>query len=218
MSGDRQSSRRRFVQDAFAGVVALIAVACSPTHRNKSHPTTGTSTSGPTVENGTFGRIDAGDVRAIRASIAREKAPRYLAAARTYISAFPSELADSASDVYPSEVLPVLAAGVIALHQRCPHLGCRVPFCQSSQWFECPCHGAKFDRVGEYRSGPSPRGMTILGAVIEQGRLIVDTAVVYPGLPKGTNTTQQRAEGPACVSRRFRFPARTLQTHSPRSR
>jgi len=200
-SGDRQSSRRRFFQDALTGVVALIAVACSPTHRNRSRtPSTSSPTPRPTYGR-YFGssRIDAGDVDTIRASITRRKAPQYVPVARAYVSAFPAQLARSVSSDYPSEVLPILAEGVIVLYQRCPHLGCRVPFCESSQWFECPCHGAKFDRVGEYRTGPSPRGMDIFGAAIENGRLVIDTTTVHPGLPIGTNSTHQRPEGPLCV-------------------
>ena len=34
------------------------------------------------------------------------------------------------------------------LYQRCVHLGCRVPFCASSKWFECPCHGSKYNFAG----------------------------------------------------------------------
>ena len=48
---------------------------------------------------------------------------------------------------------------IVALSEKCTHLGCRVPFCQSSGQFECPCHGTVFNRVGEYRAGPAPRGM-----------------------------------------------------------
>jgi cytochrome b6-f complex iron-sulfur subunit len=199
VNGNRQSSRRRFFQDAVTGVVALIAVACSPTHRNKSHAVSTSSTTAPIGEQFGASRIDAGDVDAIRASIARRQAPQYVPVARAYVSAFPAELTDSVSGDYPSDVLPVLAEGVIVLYQRCPHLGCRVPFCESSQWFECPCHSAKFDRVGEYRVGPSPRGMDLFGATIEQGRLIIDTTTVHPGLPIGTNSTHQRPEGPLCV-------------------
>ncbi len=44
------------------------------------------------------------------------------------------------------------------LYQRCVHLGCRVPFCNSSKWFECPCHGSKYNEAGEYQLGPAPRG------------------------------------------------------------
>ena len=49
--------------------------------------------------------------------------------------------------------------GVVALYQKCPHLGCRVPWCKTSQWFECPCHGSQYNRVGEKKGGPAPRGM-----------------------------------------------------------
>ncbi len=48
---------------------------------------------------------------------------------------------------------------LFALSQKCPHLGCHVPFCESSGRFECPCHGSIFDLAGEYITGPSPRGM-----------------------------------------------------------
>ena len=58
------------------------------------------------------------------------------------------------------DALPMLEAGVIVLYQRCTHLGCRVPWCATSQWFECPCHGAKFDQIGEHRhrSGAARHG------------------------------------------------------------
>ncbi len=26
------------------------------------------------------------------------------------------------------------------------HLGCRVPYCVTSQWFECPCHGSQYNQ------------------------------------------------------------------------
>ncbi|MDP9232960.1 MAG: Rieske 2Fe-2S domain-containing protein, partial [Actinomycetota bacterium] len=46
-----------------------------------------------------------------------------------------------------------------ALYQKCPHLGCQVPFCQSSGRFECPCHGSVYNLIGEYLAGPAPHGM-----------------------------------------------------------
>ncbi|MDH5519066.1 MAG: Rieske 2Fe-2S domain-containing protein, partial [Acidimicrobiia bacterium] len=30
---------------------------------------------------------------------------------------------------------------IVALSESCTHLGCRVPYCESSNRFECPCHG-----------------------------------------------------------------------------
>ena len=54
---------------------------------------------------------------------------------------------------------PAWTPGFVALYQKCVHLGCRVPFCETSQWFECPCHGSQYNRVGEKKGGPAPRGL-----------------------------------------------------------
>lgn len=91
--------------------------------------------------------------------------------------------------------------GVIALYQKCPHLGCRVPWCESSQWFECPCHGSKYNRVGEKRAGPAPRGMDRFPYDVVAGKLVINTNLsgVVSGPPIGTDTTRQGAEGPLCV-------------------
>ena len=62
------------------------------------------------------------------------------------------------------------------LYQRCVHLGCRVPFCQSSQWFECPCHGSKYNEAGEYQLGPAPHGMDRFAVKVEGGNVMVDTS------------------------------------------
>ena len=50
--------------------------------------------------------------------------------------------------------------GLIASYQKCPHLGCRVPQCTSSQWFECGCHGSQYNRVGEKKGGPPREAWT----------------------------------------------------------
>ncbi|HEV7536625.1 MAG TPA: Rieske 2Fe-2S domain-containing protein, partial [Acidimicrobiia bacterium] len=90
--------------------------------------------------------------------------------------------------------------GIVALYQRCVHLGCRVPFCQTSQWFECPCHGSKYNRVGEKKAGPAPRGLDRFYATQSgDGSIVVDTGNIFLGPPIGTNTTGQEAEGPNCV-------------------
>ena len=55
---------------------------------------------------------------------------------------------------------PILAAdaGLIALSPISTHLGCRAPFCATSQWFEDPGHGARWNSWGEWTGGPAPRG------------------------------------------------------------
>ena len=90
-------------------------------------------------------------------------------------------------------------SGILALYQKCPHLGCRVPNCVSSQWFECPCHGSKYNQVGEKRGGPAPRGMDRFAMSVIDGVLTVDTGTIVQGPPIGTNTTGQEAEGPNCI-------------------
>ena len=94
----------------------------------------------------------------------------------------------------------VLAGGFMALYQRCVHLGCKVPFCVASQWFECPCHGSKYNRAGEYKLGPAPRGLDRFALTVEGDSVIVDTTFVITGPPRGTNTTGQEREGPFCTA------------------
>jgi cytochrome b6-f complex iron-sulfur subunit len=192
---DGMASRRRFLQQGIATAVAFVAVGC--TGRSKAHVRRTTTTTAPLDYFG--GRIDAGTFEAVRASVTSSGSPAYIAAARAYVSPFPPELADKAREVYPAEVLPLLGAGVVVLYQRCTHLGCRVPLCASSQWFECPCHDAKFDRVGEYRSGVAPRGLDLMHATVTNGRLVIDTGTILPGVAIGTDTTRQRPAGPFCV-------------------
>ncbi len=86
------------------------------------------------------------------------------------------------------------------LYQRCVHLGCRVPYCGSSKWFECPCHGSKYNEAGEYKLGPAPRGMDRFKVSVTDGVLMVDTSVVILGPPRGTDTISQPPQGPYCVA------------------
>ncbi len=201
---DGSLSRRSFLHEGLAAAAAFILVGCTTNKKRSVAPRTTTTTGmHPTAtqvfEPGFGGRVDAGPFETVRAAITNKNAPYYVPAARAYVSAFPSELLERAHAVYPKDTLPALASGLVVLYQRCTHLGCRVPFCASSQWFECPCHDAKFDRVGEYRHGPAPRGMDHIAATVVNGRLVIDTGNIVQGLPVGTNTTNQRPDGPFCV-------------------
>lgn len=92
-----------------------------------------------------------------------------------------------------------LDTGVLALYRKCVHLGCSVPWCKSAQWFECPCHGSKYSVNGEYRDGPAPRSLDRFPVVIEDGKIVVDTASIIEGPPRGTVTSQPQPEGEHCV-------------------
>lgn len=85
--------------------------------------------------------------------------------------------------------------------QDCPHLGCAVPWCQSSQWFECPCHGSRYNRWGEWVGGPAPRGLDRYGSFLDEetGQFVVDLGRYLTGPARTANALEQPAEGPACV-------------------
>jgi cytochrome b6-f complex iron-sulfur subunit len=139
---------------------------------------------------------------AILAQLADTRKPYYNATGRFYVQPYPSDptVLEKARAVYPDAIVEgALANGFVALYQKCPHLGCRVPWCNSSQWFECPCHGSQYNRVGEKRGGPAPAGMFLFPARVNGGKIEVDTGQATPGVPIGTDTTGQGAEGANCV-------------------
>ena len=145
---------------------------------------------------GGFGSvINAGKLDDILAYIDDNDLPFYSGIGRFYIVKYNGK---PEGDVdYATE--GVTAEGIMPLYQRCVHLGCRVPFCQQSQWFECPCHGSKYNRVGEKQGGPAPRGLDRFPLEVSGGSVVVDTGVIVIGPPIGTNTTNQSPEGAPCV-------------------
>ncbi len=87
---------------------------------------------------------------------------------------------------------------VVALSEKCTHLGCRVPFCDSSGQFECPCHGTVFNRAGDHKTGPAPRGMDMYKVEIVDGVIEIDTGETITGVSPGTETINEPPRGPAC--------------------
>jgi len=155
------------------------------------------------IGGGGFGnKVTIGNLADILASVREKKQPFYAAEARTYVQLYPTDEATlkKATKAYEGrEKLMGMDQGFVALWQRCVHLGCRVPWCHSSQWFECPCHGSKYNRVGEKRDGPAPRGLDRFEVEVTAGNLVVNTGRIFQGPPVGTDTTGQKPEGPACV-------------------
>jgi cytochrome b6-f complex iron-sulfur subunit len=122
----------------------------------------------------------------------------YMGAGRFYIVPYSGKGVDVASGT-DYNVEGVLADGLMPLYQRCVHLGCRVPFCTSSQWFECPCHGSKYNKAGEFQAGPAPRGMDRFKIEVAGSKVTVDTSDIVQGPPRGTETITQPPEGPFCA-------------------
>ncbi|MFP5309763.1 MAG: ubiquinol-cytochrome c reductase iron-sulfur subunit [Actinomycetes bacterium] len=134
------------------------------------------------------------------AEILSEKAPFAFPAGRMYVVAWdPSE--PGAEEAYGTDHAIIDGNnGLMALYQKCVHLGCRVPWCQSSQWFECPCHGSKYNKWGEWMGGPAARGLDRFPSRIDdQGNFTVSTGTVLTGPARTARVLQQEPEGPACV-------------------
>ena len=94
-----------------------------------------------------------------------------------------------------------VAEGLMALFQKCSHLGCRVPFCTTSRWFECPCHGAQFNIAGEVMRGPAPAGLWRFPIEVTwDGSVVVDTSSRVAQPPWGTDTIHQQPAGASCLS------------------
>jgi cytochrome b6-f complex iron-sulfur subunit len=153
----------------------------------------------PTLSGGFGSKIRAGKLDDILSSIADKREPFYVPEGRFYINPYPKDALGKAKTTYAGAVLEGMESGVVALYQKCVHLGCRVPWCTASQWFECPCHGSKYNRVGEKTGGPAPRGLDRFGVSVEGGVVVVDTKQVIQGPPIGISTTGQQAEGPHCA-------------------
>ena len=154
----------------------------------------------PTLSGGFGSKIRAGKKEEILKEIEDKKEPFYLATGRFYINPYPQDAVDKAKGIQAySAVMDGYEEGLVALYQKCVHLGCRVPWCETSQWFECPCHGSQYNAVGEKKGGPAPRGLDRFAIQVTGGDVFVDTKVIVDGPPIGTNTTGQESAGPHCI-------------------
>jgi len=148
---------------------------------------------------GGFGSvINIGSTSDVDSKIAEGNGFAYYPEGRMWVTKYPSAALPAARATYTQE-LPGMEAGYTALYQKCVHLGCRVPSCETSQWFECQCHGSQYNRNGEKKGGPAPRGLDRFPITISGSSMSVDTGTIIIGPAIGTNTTGQEAEGPHCV-------------------
>ena len=158
----------------------------------------------PKLKGGFGTPINAGKVIELKAAVlvAGSIIPKFVPAAQAWIVPFNMEDLEGSS----YEETPFVVAGgesdgigLMALWQRCVHLGCRVPSCESSQGFECPCHGSKYNGHGEYSQGPAPRNLDRFGVQVnEAGELIVETGNIVQ-TSRSKNFTIAYPQGPFCV-------------------
>lgn len=144
---------------------------------------------------GGFGTdVDAGSVSDIQnQTVAPDGSivPVFVPEARAYVVPAPTVPESMEGD-------DVEAAGLMALFQRCVHLGCRVPWCATSQGFECPCHGSKYSSIGEYFAGPAPRNLDRFVVSVENDRFIIRTANIIQ-TPRSQLLSVSYPRGPSCI-------------------
>jgi cytochrome b6-f complex iron-sulfur subunit len=158
----------------------------------------------PKLKGGFGTPVNAGKVGELKGAVIQGGSvqPLFIAGAQSWIVPFEvSQLPGSSYESVPFVVAGGEGDGIglMALWQRCPHLGCRVPDCASSQGFECPCHGSKYNIHGEYEAGPAPRNMDRFGvSVSDSGDLIIETGNVVQTARSKTKTAEY-PQGPFCV-------------------
>lgn len=140
----------------------------------------------PNLSRGFGGTINLGDFQTVSENpevpglSLSDGAPSYFPTARTFVILNDPNLAfqNGSSSNGEGEV-----TNVTTMYQKCPHLGCKPNFCESNFWFECPCHGSRYDRLGVkvQELGPAPRGMDRFAHQVQDGNLIVDTSKVVLG-------------------------------------
>ena len=154
----------------------------------------------PRLSGGFGGTVTLGKLSDIDAGITKGNGFLYVPEGKLYVTRYPSSALAKARSVYQPAELVAMEKGYTVLYQKCVHLGCRVPPCNTSQWFECPCHGSQYNQVGEKKGGPAPRGLDHFATAISGGVLSANTGAIIQGVPIGTDTTGQEAEGPHCIS------------------
>jgi cytochrome b6-f complex iron-sulfur subunit len=155
----------------------------------------------PQLAQGFGAVLNVGPAAAIAELVRSERAPFVYPQGRLYVVTWDPTLS-GAERVYGGDH-PILSdgTGLMALYQKCVHLGCRVPWCQTSQYWECPCHGSQYNSWGEWVRGPAPRGLDRFPSEVdENGDLLIDTGVVLEGTARTARVLQQDPQGPHCVN------------------
>lgn len=150
----------------------------------------------PKLTGGFGADVDAGPVGDLQKKVLAPDGsvlPLFIPEARTYLVPAP----DSLSEQFEGK--SVEAAGLMALFQRCVHLGCRVPWCGPSQGFECPCHGSKYNSIGEYFAGPAPRNLDRFVVELRGNNFIIKTGSIIE-TPRAPFRSVDYPQGPSCIA------------------
>lgn len=153
----------------------------------------------PRIKGGFGADIDAGNADTIRTSVVNVDGsitPAFIPEAKAWV--VPVEADQQQGSQFAENA--TVAGGLMALWQKCVHLGCRVPWCQSSQGFECPCHGSKYNELGEYESGPAPRNLDRFVVELDANNdFIIKTSQVI-ATERALIKNAEYPLGPSCIT------------------
>lgn len=148
----------------------------------------------PDLRGGFGAELEAGDHDTLLSEI-QDSGPIEIPEARAYLVEF-----DEADDTDGEYADLVESGQIMALFWTCVHLGCKVPWCETSEWFECACHGSQYNRWGEYTGGPAPRGLDRFRTwVTDDGTLMVDTSEIVAGPSRAANQLEHPPQGASCL-------------------
>lgn len=183
-----QVNRRLFLNRAWLLAMSVFGVAFGGTSVAMLWPNTVA---------GFGGKIDAGKLTDILKTIELD-GRYYNPEGRFYIVRYAHT--DEKDNMYVKA--GVAKDGIMTLYQKCAHLGCRVPYCPTSEWFECPCHGSKYNFAGEVQPGsPAPAGLWRFPLEIQaDGAVVVDTSTPTAQPALGTDTIHQPPAGAHCIA------------------
>jgi cytochrome b6-f complex iron-sulfur subunit len=148
----------------------------------------------PSLRGGFGAQLEVASQDAILEFIRERREPYPFPAGRAYLVEY-----DPADDPAGTYADITDGARVMALYQVCVHLGCKVPWCASSQWFECPCHGSRYNRWGEFEGSPAPRGLDRFAVTVDDGMVIIDTSTIIEGPTRQGGILTQPPAGPNCL-------------------
>ncbi len=149
----------------------------------------------PKLSGGFGSDVDAGSLAEVKSAVFAPNGsilPLFVPEAKAYVVPAPTTLSDQYAEKQ------VETDGLMALFQRCVHLGCRVPWCAPSQGFECPCHGSKYNSIGEYFAGPAPRNLDRFVVEVQDDRFIIKTGSVIL-TSRAPSLTVNYPQGPSCI-------------------
>ncbi len=94
---------------------------------------------------------------------------------------------------------------IIAIWNRCAHLGCPVAYSAGGDVYSCPCHGGAYDSLGLVTAGPPPRPLDRFDVkiVTPEGQEVAKQEAPADGCP----TTGAAADDRVLLGRAFSIDA-----------